>query len=456
MRTMSTLDVILVVLTLIFAALAVAAPRIGVRALPVAVPLLLAGWLGQWLLEGFYWQFLPALLLAVAAAVLAVRQGIRPRTGVIAVSARVVVGIWAVVAVLALAPAPVPELPAPTGPYAVGSQIYRWVDEQRAEPTAPGERRNVVVQAWYPADQRSGRRYVYIDGYDRLPGSVSGIPGALMRGYGRIDTHATTDVPVSGARERWPVVLFSPGYGAPRAFYTGLVADLASRGFVVLAVDHPFESAVTELADGRLATTVATGTDDDLTDEQRTRAADLRYVLDQLTGPDLLGPLADRIDTGHIAAVGHSFGGAAALAVLAEDPRVAAAANIDGTLYGDLPGRTLTRPVLLVESDRAETGHSDRYLDGNGALLARLAAPGHRYTVTGANHFGFTDVPFFLVPPAQAVLGRFVGGPRDPADTHRTTVALLDAFLREPLGDPAVDIAATAAGLDGVTGGRVR
>ncbi|MBF6370703.1 hypothetical protein IU469_34165, partial [Nocardia puris] len=122
----------------------------------------------------------------------------------------------------------------------------------------------------------------------------------------------------------------------------------------------------------------------------------------------------------------------------------------------DLPGRTLTRPVLLVESDRAETGHSDRYLDGNGALLARLAAPGHRYTVTGANHFGFTDVPFFLVPPAQAVLGRFVGGPRDPADTHRTTVALLDAFLREPLGDPAVDIAATAAGLDGVTGGRVR
>ncbi|WP_280220668.1 hypothetical protein [Nocardia neocaledoniensis] len=41
------------------------------------------------------------------------------------------------------------------------------------------------------------------------------------------------------------MVLFSPGYGAPRAFYSGLVADLASRGLIVLAPDHPNEVAVT-------------------------------------------------------------------------------------------------------------------------------------------------------------------------------------------------------------------
>ena len=46
-------------------------------------------------------------------------------------------------------------------------------------------------------------------------------------------------------------------------------------------------------------------------------------------------------------------------AALSEDPRVVAAANIDGTPYGDLPDRKLTRPFLLLQSDYAETHHGD-------------------------------------------------------------------------------------------------
>ncbi|WP_410873985.1 alpha/beta hydrolase family protein [Nocardia sp. A7] len=428
---MSVIDAVLLISTVAFAISLVAAPRFGRRAAPFALPLLIIASLALWALEG-YWHWWPLyLLIAVMFAfVMTDAAGTRRR-----VAFRVGIGVLTAVAIAPWALPPQPELPEPTGPYAVGSEIFRWVDEQRPEPmTAADDRRNVVVQAWYPTEVESGRQWVYLDGRGRLPARVAGIPGFLLSDL-LVETHATADVPISAAKDRWPVVLFSPGYGAPRAFYTGLIADLASRGFVVLAVDHPYESAVTELADGTIATTVENISADDpdgteyMTERLETRTADLRFVLDQLARPDQLGVLADRVDLGNLTAAGHSLGGATALSALSMDHRLTAAANIDGTLYGALPERSLTRPVLLIESDRAETGHSQRYLDGNRSLLERLLAPGFRYEISKADHYSFTDVPQFLAAPVRFLVTHLVGGSRGAADTQRLTNDILTPFL---------------------------
>ncbi|WP_194834032.1 hypothetical protein [Nocardia sp. XZ_19_369] len=446
---MSTLDVVLVLATLAFAVTAIAAPLRARRISSVAVPGLVAAGVTQHLIEGFYWQFAPTYLLFGATVGLVVRQSKRrvdgPRSRWLT-SARVGVGFLTLPAVLAWSLVPVPALPRPSGPYAVGTEIFRWVDRDRPEPATDSveDRRNVVVQAWYPADPAAkGRSSPYLDGLDRLPKQVSLLPGYLMRGYHRIDTHTRLDVPVSPDHERWPVVLFSPGYGAPRGFYTGLIADLASRGIVVLAVDHPYEVAVTELADGTLATPRPHFLDDDpdqsryMSGQLDVRAADLRFVVDQLQRPNTLGPsLSDRLDTGHIAAVGHSFGGAAAAAALAGDHRLMAAANIDGTLYGTLPQQSLTKPFLLVQSDYAETEHYEQFLEGNGSLLARSTAPVFRHEISEANHYSFTDAPQFLAEPVRFLVAQLIGGSRGPRETQRVTNDLLTAFLREPLSVP--------------------
>lgn len=109
------------------------------------------------------------------------------------------------------------SLPAPTGPYPVGTVALRLVDRGRRDPWG-GVRpyRELMVGVRYPA--RSVR------GYERAPqmtraaadayGQVSGLdvpPGTVDWAVTR--SHAYTHAPATG--RRLPVVLYSPGAGDP-------------------------------------------------------------------------------------------------------------------------------------------------------------------------------------------------------------------------------------------------
>ncbi|UGT59952.1 alpha/beta hydrolase family protein [Nocardia asteroides] len=448
---MSVLDAVLVVGALLLAVGGAVVPRTARWAAPVLLPLLFASAGIQLLFEGFVWQRVPAYLLLGVATWLLVRT---PRR---TLPAALLVGVLVPVATAVWALPPVPRLPAPDGAHPVGSTVLRWVDESRPEPATAdsGDHRNVVVQAWYPAEFDSvPRRYLYLDGHGDLPATVSGIPSVLLSRYHLIDTHAGADVPLADDRPRWPVLLFSPGYGAPRAVYTGLLTELASRGFVVLAVDHPYEVAVTELADGTVAHGVPnSGSDAEMAAQLAVRTADLSFALDRIGTADSV--LTGRIDTTRVAAAGHSFGGAAAASALAHDQRVIAAANIDGTLYGDLPEQRLPGPYLLIDSDPALTGHSAAYVEGNRKLLDGLRAGGYHYTVGGTDHFAFTDAPLFLAPPVRTLIGRWFGGTRSAIETRRVTADLITAIVGPPLGERPIVVSEVANKYGGISGGAV-
>src|SRR5690606_18064979 len=55
-----------------------------------------------------------------------------------------------------------------------------------------------------------------------------------------------------------PLVVLSPGFTQPVSTLTSLAEDLASRGYVVAGIDHPYESHATPLADGRIAECLST------------------------------------------------------------------------------------------------------------------------------------------------------------------------------------------------------
>lgn len=459
---MSMLDGAIVLIAVGLALMAAATRRAGARAIAAVLAALLVACLVQVWHEAFYWQYATIYALLACLAVLAWRRSRPPPRHVLAWLGRGGVAGLAVVALLAWSFVPVPELPVPGGPYPVGSEVFRWIDPHRDEPATDDTRdhRGVVVQAWYPAVAGGGARSRYIDGLERLPPYVSLIPGLVMQRYDRIDTHARAGAPVAVQRMRWPVVLFSPGYGASRAFYSGLLADLASRGFVVLALDHPYEAPVVELADGSLATPIQRFLPDDpdrlryMGTQQAVRAADLRFVVDQIGRPGAFGPrLSGRLDPQRIAAIGHSFGGASAVEAAMSDPRIRAAADIDGTLYGRTATDPMPVPFLLLESDHRETRHSQHYLQGHRALAQHLRAGGYRYQIAEANHYSFTDVPLYLSGPARFALAAWIGGSRGPAGSQAAGNDVLAAFLSGPLLDAPGDPAAAAARHAGVSGG---
>ena len=147
----------------------------------------------QWWAEGFYWQFVPVYVILVIVCL--ARFTTVARAGV----ARLFLGGATALTVLLLLAAwvmlPVPRLPQPTGAHAVGTAVFRWIIPSAPEPatTAADDRRNVIVQAWYPSTaQPDAPRAPYLDGLGRLPTKVAGIPRMIFNRFDRIDTHAVT------------------------------------------------------------------------------------------------------------------------------------------------------------------------------------------------------------------------------------------------------------------------
>lgn len=397
--------------------------------------------------EGYYWQYIPGYLLLLVMGMQSIF--IKETAGKLKI--RLLRVTLAVLLLASIAPwaifLPIPTLLTPQGKYPVGTRIFRWVDVNQGEPITsdPHDKRNVVVQAWYPTEVNAkGAHSPYLDGLNRLPENIGPLPKRLLDHYDQINTHGILTAPISKAQHQWPVVIFLTGNVASRAFYTSLIAGLASHGYVVLAIDHPYEAMITQLADGTIATTIENLPTNapDLTDFMKgrldLRIADIKFVLHQLDNPKARpDPFLGSLDLNRMVIAGHSLGGATAGAAMASDARLKAAVNIDGTLYGELPIPTGPRPFLLIESNKEQGERFRRYETGNQRLFKQFGG-GYRYELVEADHYSFTDAPFLLAPPTRFLAGAILGFGNIPTKTQTATIDLLTTFFQGVLnGKPA-------------------
>jgi predicted dienelactone hydrolase len=263
----------------------------------------------------------------------------------------------------------------------------------------------------------------------------------MFASFGSVATHATFGTAISRAQRTWAVLLLSPGLAIPREQYTALSADLASRGYVVIALSAPYESAVSVLA-GRHVVGQTTHPDamgppphpaiERLID---IRVADASFVLDQLSRLaqiDPRSPLAGHLDLKRVGIIGHSIGGASAVQATETDPRFKVAVNLDGKLFGSQNAPHLNRPLLWIQSDGPQTAE---YTQGRDRLLGRLRDGGALLTILGSVHMGFTDAPSYLTPLGRYVIGPATGiGSISLADMTSMTGDTISAFVGPALG----------------------
>lgn len=411
--------------------------------------------------EGARWQRLPLVVAAVVAAVAVPATTGRPRarrpaaaegrpsrrpTALTATATVAALGLVTVGAATAWA-FPVLRLPTPTGPAAVGTSVVQWTDPDRDEPATPDDddRRTVVAQLWYPAAPDAAQA----EGAERMPylgrdaheagavaagiGAQFGVPPFLIGEAVRARGGAVADAAPLDAS--FPVVLFSPGLAGVRTQATAWAEELASHGYVVVALDHPYDSATVVLDDGTVVPSQVAPSGDDAQDDRNAeawaavRAADLRFVLDQLERPGTLPRHLDGLpDTSRVALTGHSLGGASALLAATADARVDAVVDVDGFPRGT---PAPTQPVLaLVAGAGTGSGSGDRaYAAALDDALAASAGPTYRLVVPRAGHLSLTDAALFL-PPVPSLLGT-IGRADGPRTTAAATLAFLDATLRD-------------------------
>jgi hypothetical protein len=195
------------------------------------------------------------------------------------------------------------------------------------------------------------------------------------------------------------------------------VEDLASRGYLVVTIDHVHDAGVVELPGGRLETYAVTPFTSDTelevtTKEINSRVADVRFVLGRLAdinrghNPDhehrpLPRGLRGALDLAHTGMFGQSDGGSTTAHALHTDRRITAGADLDGTLWTPQALAGSDRPLLLFgeqDLDPEEAASWARFWD-------RRRGPGLWLNLEGSRHPTFTDFAA-LVPQVAKILGK--------------------------------------------------
>lgn len=374
----------------------------------------------QW---GFRWYLLAALLFVWAS--LGVWKLIRNRYDKKGFSAgRIVLNAITglVLVLIAATPALIfPQYTAPrvTGTYLVATVSYTYTDTSRVETfTNTGENRKVNFECWYP-------------------GKGSG---------------------------KYPLVLFSHGAFGIKISNTSTFVELASNGYVVCSIDHPYHSLFTVDADGHrtmadqsfLQTVIDlnNGKYDEATGFElhqkwmALRIADIKFVLDTILAnakDSSSGAVYRMIDVGKIGLMGHSLGGESSAQLARERSDIGAVVNLDSNLEGEyldyVNGKYVMNdtvypvPLLNVLTDTTERMIA-AVPDANTVVavkrVAATAPTAFEVNLEGTDHMSVTDLPLispFLVSVIDASVPKGSGQEAHPLATIETMNQIVLEFF---------------------------
>ncbi len=302
----------------------------------------------------------------------------------------------------------------------VGLVAYHWTDAARPEPLSEQQsaNRELMVYVWYPAARSKATHSsaLYLPEFQSLQKAVSAAdledlfrPAyAALQQFGYPPTHTIENSRMPHGR--YPVLVFSHGLGFISALYTAELEDLASHGYVVAAIDHPYDTTFTRFPDGRFVTYAQDKWDAEakkpdgyliyVKERIEVWAADTRFVIDQLIRydkqPALGAPFAGHLDLARLSALGHSVGGLVSVRAAQVDSRIRACLNQDSDIKNSpfvvaTPGQLLKQPFLFLIGPVSDL-FSERKLRPTDEALARMKLTRAEYDAL-FTHRSFSDLP---------------------------------------------------------------
>ncbi|PVH97627.1 hypothetical protein DM02DRAFT_616413 [Periconia macrospinosa] len=311
------------------------------------------------------------------------------------------------------------SLPPPSGPYGVGYTQHVFFHVTPNDPT-PGSGNELLASIYYPTLSAPSLN-TSVPYFDPISAPIWGevfnlYASDLLSLTTSLQWQATPLTPSEAASNNvsaLPTLIFGPGGGMNAFMYSSLLSDLASKGYTVIAYDHPGEAPYLTLpynvsGGGVVGWDIYMPYNDSLIQAiYEFRRNDMLFLLSHDGFPSLVEQYGTYFNTSSYGAFGHSTGAAAAAGSMDRLESIIAGVHIDGGLFGDSVDAKLNgRPYLMMmndvhfESDTTWPGFVERYKEetevtGKGWL--------DWTTVNGAKHLAFSDIPLWveLLPKAN-------------------------------------------------------
>lgn len=440
MRPLEILAPVLLAVYLAYPLLGKSRPLL-VRILPAVTLAVLAA---HTVFEGMRWQMIPLYAFGILTFLASLPALTRKTSGDTAEKRplRVLLNL-SLLALSTALPAllPVPAIPAPSGPYPIGTRIYELTDPSRREIySGVDEARRFQIQVWYPSEAgSSSERSPWMENAEVFAPTIASyldLPSFFLDHLALVKVPAYKDAQVAATEAGFPVILFSHGWNGFNAQNTGQALQLASHGFVVVGVQHPYGAVVTVFADGRVAKNNPSALPSGVSDDEYEIAArklvdqwagDLGFALDFLAeqNSDAGSPFHASLDLSRVGVYGHSTGGGAAIQFCGTDPRCQAVLGQDPFMRPvsqSVLDNGLSQPSFFMFSQSWADLTDSRNNQLFNPFFSKLTATYGVVYIEGTDHYDFSDLP--LLSPLAPQLGL-----KGPINGKRVTLIINDYLV---------------------------
>jgi len=289
-----------------------------------------------------------------------------------------------------------------TGKYKIGQASYTFIDTNRIETfNNTGENRKLNIEFWYPEE----------------------------------------------AKGKYPLIIFSHGAFGVKMSNTSTFMELASNGYVVCSIDHPYHAAGTIDDNGKLTIgsnefvqeVVAANKDFYSSEEQLKiykkwmdlRTGDINFIIETIFQNTKYNTdkVYELIDTNKIGLMGHSLGGAASVELGRERDDIGGVINLDGTMLGEYKANGDGEPTIKEEPyhipllnfyseyvineivDKPEYVYPNKY-------ISSISPQAFEVCIKGSNHMSYTDLPLFSPFLAKQLSGISGGSTKANVDEY--------------------------------------
>lgn len=241
--------------------------------------------------------------------------------------------------------------PAPDGPFKVKWDSEELVDEGRVDPFNASHPRRMMVSHFSPVSKAHCHKICRVPYMPPVIASIEddilidylsdiGWPRGVLQGL-ELELCCETRQPQREKR-KFPTLLFGTGLNTTRYFFSAIAQQVASLGYHVIVMDHPYETDVVLFPDGEIVFggRIGRGANDTtaLQFGLDVRAQDTTFVL-------------NHFNIRKTAFIGQSYGGAGAALAMINETRILGGVNLDGIFWSREMDLGVPRPFLLFSSE---------------------------------------------------------------------------------------------------------